>query len=166
MHCLCDEHPVHLISPAGTTLSLQPTLHHNSATAFSSSSLCAIYLGQAKQLSPHKVIFSFMISVFFRPYYPILAKTIAIFFIKIERRRNAALTKAQRLFNSMNTISIFCKPIGSYPKTTNDCGSKVITPLALEPFPIWNTTLLCSISMFTDCLSCDGLTAMTSAPLL
>ena len=105
MHCLCDEQPAHLISSAGTSLSLQPTRRHNSATAFSSSSLFAIYLGQAKQLSPHNVIFSFMISVFFRPYYPILAKSIAFYFIKKERRRNAALAKAKRLFNSMNTIS-------------------------------------------------------------
>ena len=62
VHFLWEEQPSQAISSFETTHSLQPTLYHSSATAFNSSSLCALYLGHSIQLSPHKVIFSSIIT--------------------------------------------------------------------------------------------------------
>ena len=58
VHFLWGEQPLQAISSFETTHALHPTLYHNSATAFNSSSVCALYLGHSIQLSPHKVIFS------------------------------------------------------------------------------------------------------------
>ena len=64
VHSLCDAHPEQAISSFETIVSRQPILNHNSAVFFSSSPLCALYRGHSRQLSPHKVIFSFMVFFF------------------------------------------------------------------------------------------------------
>jgi hypothetical protein len=57
---LCDEQPVQAISSQDTTVSRQPILCHNPATLRSSSSVCALYRGHSRQLSPQRVMIPFM----------------------------------------------------------------------------------------------------------